>query len=256
MNLDWDRISHITKVDPAEELPSDLTLLEGTDLVIVGGSDGVTTENTLDVTQQIRAQFPEMTIFQEPYSSNHVSSETIQAVDCLSIPAVYNGDHDHFVEKQVDLFTEVGSKPEEALGSGLPIIGDLISSKSHDVVSKISERIIGEGYVIQHIDSKAAEMAGVDTSYTTDQVAGAALATESFYGFPIFYIEYSGTYGGPEDVKAASKYINETVLLYGGGIESSQQTKEILTAGADAVVVGDCFHDDPDQYLQTIPNNT
>lgn len=255
MNLDWDKIDHITKVDPAEDVPGDLEILEQTDLVIVGGSDGVTTENTLDVTQRIRAQFPEITMFQEPYSSSHVSSETIQAVDYLSIPAVYNGDHDHFVEKHVDLFTEVGSKPEETLGSGLPIVGDLITSKGHDVVSEISERIIGEGYVIQHIASKAAEMAGVGTSFTTDQVAGAALATESFYGFPIFYIEYSGTYGGPEDVEAASKYLNETMLLYGGGIENSQQTKEILAAGADAVVVGNCFHDDPDQYLQTIPNN-
>lgn len=255
MDLDWERISHITKVDPAEDLPRDLALLEGTDLVIVGGSDGVTNENTLDVIQRIRAQFPEITVFQEPYSSSHVSSETIEAADYLSIPAVYNGDHDHFVEKHVDLFTEVGSKPEETLGSGLPIVGDLISAKGHSVVSEISDRIIGEGYVIQHLDSKAATMAGVDTPYTADQVAGAALATESFYGFPIFYVEYSGTYGGPEDVEAASKYLNDTVLLYGGGIESQQQTNDILAAGADAVVVGDCFHDDPDQYLQTIPHN-
>jgi phosphoglycerol geranylgeranyltransferase len=253
MNFDWDRISHITKVDPAEDLPSDLDIVERTDLVIVGGSDGVTNENTLDVVRRIRTQCPEMTIFQEPYSSSHVSSATIDAVDFLSIPAVYNGDHDHFVEKHIDLFTEVSSKPEEALGSGLPIVGDLISSKGRDVISEISDRIIGEGYVIQHLDSKAAEMAGVDTLYTTEQVAGAALATESFYGFPIFYIEYSGTYGGPADVEAASKYLNETVLLYGGGIKSDRQTNEILAAGADAVVVGDCFHDDPDQYLQTIP---
>nr|WP_235007303.1 geranylgeranylglyceryl/heptaprenylglyceryl phosphate synthase [Haloarcula mannanilytica] len=60
-----------------------------------------------------------------------------------------------------------------------------------------------------------------------------------------FYIDYSGTHGGPEDVNAAAKYLDETCLFYGGGIESHQQTTEILNAGADAVVVGDCFHENP-----------
>lgn len=253
MDLNWNEIDHITKIDPAEDLPTNLEILEGTDLVIVGGSDSVTKENTLTVIRRTQTQFPTMTVFQEPYSSTHVSSETIETADFLSVPAVYNGDHDHFVEKHVDLFTEVGSKPEELLGAGLPIIGDLISSKGSDVVLEIADKIIAEGYVIQHLDSKAAHVSGVDTLYTSDQVAGAVLATEAFYGFPIFYIEYSGTYGGPEDVMAASEYINDTVLLYGGGIESTHQTEEILDAGADAVVVGDCFHDDPNRYLQTIP---
>lgn len=253
MALDWDGIDHITKIDPAEELPPDLELLERTDLVIVGGSDGVTTENTLAVMQRIQTQFPKMTVFQEPYSSTHVSSETIDTADFLSPPAVFNGDRDHFVDKHVDLFTEVGSKPNELLGSGLPFVGDVISSRGTDAVMEIADKIIAEGYVIQHLDSKAAHVSGVDTLYTPDQVAGAALATEVFYGFPIFYIEYSGTYGGPEDVMAAAAYLDDTVLLYGGGIESTHQTEEILDAGADAVVVGDCFHDDPDRYLQTIP---
>jgi phosphoglycerol geranylgeranyltransferase len=253
MDLDWNEINHITKIDPAEDLPTNLDILEQTDLIMVGGSDGVTKENTLDVIQRTETQFPEMTVFQEPYSSDHVSSATIESADFLSIPAVYNGDHSHFVEKHVDLFTEMGSKPEELLGSGLPIVGDLIASRGRDVVSEITDKIIAEGYVIQHLDSKAAEMSGVDTLYSSNQVAGAALATEAFYGFPIFYIEYSGTYGGPADVVAASEYLDDTILLYGGGVENGEQIDEIFGAGADAIVVGDCFHDNPDQYLQTIP---
>nr|WP_083894025.1 heptaprenylglyceryl phosphate synthase [Haloferax mucosum] len=186
--------------------------------------------------------------------SSHVSTETIDAVDVLSVPAVYNGDRDNFVAKHVDFFTEVGSKPQEVFGAGLPLVGDLIASRGRDAIAKISDKILGEGYVVQNLDSKAADESGVETLYTPDQVAGAALATESFYGFPIFYIEYSGTYGGPEDVKAAAKYLDDTILLYGGGIKSQQQTEEILDAGADAVVVGDCFHENPDQYLQTVPD--
>lgn len=254
MPIDWDNITHVTKVDPAEDLPTDLDILVHTDLVIVGGSDGVTKENSLKTIKQIRTQFPELPLFQEPYSSRHVSTETIEIVDVLSIPAVYNGDRDNFVAKHVDFFTVVGSKPEEVLGAGLPLVGDLITSRGRDAIATISDKIMGEGYVVQNLASKAADESGVETLYTPEQVAGAALATESFYGFPIFYIEYSGTYGGPEDVNAAAKYLNDTVLFYGGGIESQQQTQEILNAGADAVVVGDCFHDDPDQYLETVPS--
>lgn len=253
MSVEWNDIRHVTKVDPAKDLPENLEILEGTDLVIVGGSDGVTQENSLDVIERIRTSVSEPPLFQEPYSSSHVSSKTVDAVDFLSIPAVYNGDRENFVTKHVDFFTEVGSKPEDVVGTGIPLVGDLIASKGRDAIAALSKNILGEGYVIQNLDSKAADVSGVETLYSPEQVAGAALATESFYGFPIFYIEYSGTYGGPEDVAAAAQYLDETTLLYGGGIESQQQTEEILSAGADAVVVGDCFHDDPDRYFRTIP---
>ncbi|WP_396613082.1 heptaprenylglyceryl phosphate synthase [Haloferax sp. S1W] len=253
VSLDQRDITHITKVDPAKELPESLDVLGNTDAVIVGGSDGVTEENTLDAITRIRTAFSDLPVFQEPNSPGHVSRETVDAVDRLLVPAVYNGDKDNFVEKHVDFFTEIGSKPEEVVGAGLPFVGDLIASKGREVVAELSEKIVGEGYVIQNPDSKAAAETNVETPYTPEQVAGAALATESFYQFPAFYIEYSGTYGGPEDVAAAAPYLDETMLIYGGGIKSRQQTHEILDAGADAVVVGDCFHDDAERYLQTIP---
>nr|WP_083873444.1 geranylgeranylglyceryl/heptaprenylglyceryl phosphate synthase [Natrialba aegyptia] len=128
MPINWNGITHITKVDPAENLPENLHILAHTDLVIVGGSDGVTQKNSLDVITQIRIQFPDLPLFQEPYSSSHVSTEMIDTVDVLSAPAVYNGDCDNFVVKHVDFFTEVGSRPEEVFGAGLPLVGDLIAS--------------------------------------------------------------------------------------------------------------------------------
>ncbi|MEY7851503.1 heptaprenylglyceryl phosphate synthase [Natrarchaeobius sp. A-rgal3] len=254
MDIDWNSITHVTKVDPAKELPSDLEVLEGTDLVLVGGSDGVTESNTLEAIRAVDAHLPSVPVCQEPDSDDHVSRETIDAVDALAIPAVYNGDREHFVGKHVDLFTEIGRKPDEVVGSSVPVVGDLLASKGADAVSDLASKLFGEGYVVQHLESAAADRAGVESKWTPEQVAGAALATETFYGFPIFYVEYSGTYGGPADVEAASRYLEETTLLYGGGIDSADRAAEILEAGADAIVVGDCFHDDPETFRETIPS--
>jgi phosphoglycerol geranylgeranyltransferase len=89
MKLDWDEITHVTKADPAKELPRDLGILARTDAVLVGGSDGVTAENTLDTIRAIKRHFPNKPVLQEPYSSSHVSTDTIEAADRLAIPAVY-----------------------------------------------------------------------------------------------------------------------------------------------------------------------
>jgi phosphoglycerol geranylgeranyltransferase len=253
MTIDWSTVTHVTKVDPAEPLPGDLSVLGHTDLVLVGGSDGVTEANSLDAIERIKADFPDLPVCQEPYSGSHVSKKTIDAADRLAVPAVYNGDAANFVDKHVDFFTEVGRKPQELTGSGIPLVGDLVESKARQAVSALTEKVLAEGYVVQNLDSKAATESGVDERYSPEQVAGAALATESFFDFPIFYVEYSGTYGGPEDVEAAAQYLDETILLYGGGIQRAAQTEEILNAGADAVVVGDIFHEDPERFLDTIP---
>lgn len=252
MTIDWDVIDHVTKVDPAEALPPDLEILEGTDLIMVGGSDGVTRENSLATIRAVREHFPETPLFQEPYSAEHVSRETIEAVDRVSVPAVYNGDRENFVAKHLAFFTEMGSKPESVIGSGLPVLGNLVESRGREAIAAVTEKILPEGYVVQNLESKAAAVSGVERAFTPEQVTGAALATEAFYGFPIFYVEYSGRYGGPGDVVAASTYLEETVLLYGGGIDSRERASEILAAGADAIVVGDCFHDEPERYRETI----
>ncbi len=253
MALSWGEITHITKVDPAKTLPQELTVLRDTDLVMVGGSDNVTEANTLETVDRIRTSVPDIPILQEPYSSGQISKETVKAVDYLSIPAVYNGDRDHFYTKHLSFFTSLTTKAEEITGTGLPVVGDLIASKGRDAVADVAAKLLPEGYVIQNLDSKAARVTGVERRFSEDEIAGTALATETFYQFPIMYIEYSGMYGGPSDVEAAAKFLDETVLLYGGGIQSHEQAREILSAGADAIVVGDCFHDDPARFRRTIP---
>jgi phosphoglycerol geranylgeranyltransferase len=56
MPLDWGRISHVTKIDPVKSLPDDLNILAETDLIVIGGSDGVTEANSLETLRKIRSQ--------------------------------------------------------------------------------------------------------------------------------------------------------------------------------------------------------
>lgn len=253
MDFEWDEISHVTKVDPAKPMPADPTILAGTDLVLVGGSDTVSEANTLAAIEAVRQHAPDVPVAQEPYDGEHVSSKTIAATDWLAIPAVYNGNRDHFVGKHLDVFATIASAPARSRGVNVPLFGKYLESKGTAAVGELARSIVGEGYVIQHLDSAAARTAGVERALSADEVAGAAMATEHYYGFPIFYVEYSGTYGGPADIEAAATFLEETVLLYGGGIDSREKADEILAAGADAIVVGDCFHEDPAAFERTIP---
>jgi PcrB family len=113
--------------------------------------------------------------------------------------------------------------------SRVRIVGDLIASRGREAIAEISEKILREGYVVQNLHSKVAEVSGVETTFAPDQVAGTALATESFYDFPIFYVEYSGRYGGPEDVAAAAKHLENTVTSIGGSGFSIIPVSETLS---------------------------
>ena len=238
MTIEWPAITHITKIDPAKPLPADLGVLEHTDLVIVGGSDDVTEENALTTIQKVVDSVPEIPVLQEPYSSQHVSVETIAAVDQLFVPAIYNGDQTHFVGKHLQMFTQLSSDFEGLLGQS----GSMAS---------VAEKVCAVGYVIQNADSRAASTAGVTESLSLEEVRGAALATEVFYDFPLFYVEYSGQFGDTAAVEAAATVLDETYLLYGGGIDSAQKANAVLDSGADAIVVGDCFHENREAYRQT-----
>ncbi len=74
---------------------------------------------------------------------------------------------------------------------------------------------------------------------------------EKMFHLPIFYMEYSGSYGNPSFVKAAKSQLNETVLFYGGGIETVEQAEE-MGRYADVIVVGNVIYKDLSAALHTI----
>ena len=58
-----------------------------------------------------------------------------------------------------------------------------------------------------------------------DVIAYARMA-EHLFKLPVFYMEYSGMYGDPEIVRAASRILENTKLFYGGGIKNAEDAKD------------------------------
>jgi phosphoglycerol geranylgeranyltransferase len=73
-------------------------------------------------------------------------------------------------------------------------------------------------------------------------VAAYASVADRYFRFPIVYIEYSGIYGDPAVVKAASEALHDAHLFYGGGIVSGKQAAE-MSRYADTIVVGNAVYE-------------
>jgi putative glycerol-1-phosphate prenyltransferase len=104
------------------------------------------------------------------------------------------------------------------------------------------ERVIVEGYCILNPDATAARMSLARTDLDLDDVVAFARLAEHLLKLPIFYMEYSGTYGAPEAVEAVRGVLDGTLLWYGGGIRTPQQAGE-MAAMANAIVIGNAIYE-------------
>lgn len=215
---------HVFKLDPNKEI-SDEKLEKicesGTDAVIVGGSDGVTLENVLDLMARIRR-------YTVPCVLEVSSIETVTpGFDLYFIPTILNS-----------------SDPK------------WITGLHHQAVKEYGEIIdweefAMEGYCILNGDCKAAKLTDANASITIDDVKAYALMAEKMFQLPIFYLEYSGKYGDPSLVADVKKVLEKTTFFYGGGISTSEQAVE-MAKHADVIVVGNAIYDKFDQALATV----
>ncbi len=83
------------------------------------------------------------------------------------------------------------------------------------------DEIIAEGYCILNPDCKAAQINRCNEVPDEEDVIAYARMAEHLFKLPVFYMEYSGTYGDPEIVRAASRMLDKTKLFYGGGIKNA-----------------------------------
>lgn len=214
MYTKWKTWAHVTKLDPDKHLTEDQLAeiaTSGTDALMLSGTLNITRENM----QQLRDQVKEygLPLVVEPAGPEAVVAEE---VDLLFIASVMNTSQSQWI---------VGKHKEWVLNNVVPW-----------------DRVIQEAYIVLNPASSVARVTGADCSIPAKEVAAYASVADHYFQFPVVYIEYSGTYGDPEVVKAAAEAVDNAVLYYGGGIDSGEKAAE-MAQYADTIVVGNAVYD-------------
>lgn len=215
---------HAFKLDPNKDISEkDLEKVceSGTDAVMIGGTDGVTLDNTLQLMSRVRR-------YAVPCCLEVSDPDAIApAYDLYLIPAVLNSQNTTWI-------TGAHHKAVKAYGEWMNW-----------------NEIVMEGYCILNPDCKAAQLAEAETGLDDDDVLAYARMAEHMFKFPVFYLEYSGTYGDPKLVEKVKTVLEDTVLFYGGGIRTAAQAAEMARA-ADVVVVGNVVYEDIHEAVKTV----
>jgi putative glycerol-1-phosphate prenyltransferase len=215
---------HVFKLDPNKEISDDSlerVCESGTDAVIVGGTDGVTFENVLDLMARIRR-------FTVPCVCEISSIDTISpGFDLYFIPTVLNSQDPKWI---------VGLHHEAV--------------KEYGELMDWNEMVM-EGYCILNKNCKAAHHTSANTNLNHEDVLAYARMAEKMFQLPIFYLEYSGAYGEPELVASVKNVLETTTLFYGGGIDSVQKATE-MAEHADVIVVGNLIYENIEVALKTV----
>lgn len=214
---------HVFKLDPAKTISEEaiqLLAASGTDAIIVGGTDEVTFENTAGLLQRLRNY--SIPCYQE------ISTPTsfVPGFHGYLTPSVFNTNEAKWI-------LGMHHKTIKSFGPFVPW-----------------DQILLEAYVVLNSDAKVAKRTNAITNLQMADVIAYAQMAE-WLQIPIFYVEYSGTYGRVDIVQEVSSVLQHTLLCYGGGIREQKQAEE-MASWADLVVVGNLIYEDIIQAIHTV----
>nr|WP_159885535.1 heptaprenylglyceryl phosphate synthase [Paenibacillus puerhi] len=224
MHVRMEQWRHVFKLDPDRELADEAlerVCLSGTDAIMVGGSSGVTFDNTVDLLARIRR-------YEVPCVLEVSEQEAIvPGFDLFLIPVVLNAkDPDWIVGRQHQALKEYGALMDW-------------------------QQVVTEGYIILNGDSTAARVTKADARLDAKDVEAYARLADKLFRCPIVYMEYSGTYGDMELVRRVRSIVGQSRLFYGGGVDGPQKARE-AAACAHTVVVGNAVYRDLERALATV----
>ncbi|MBN2202946.1 MAG: phosphoglycerol geranylgeranyltransferase [Candidatus Aenigmarchaeota archaeon] len=211
---EWRKWKHITKLDPDKKINDKIIedIIEtGTDAIMISGTQNITRENVTDLLAMLKEyDIPKVL---EPASPRGM---VYKNVDWMFVPSVFNTFYSHYINGVHKAWI-----------------------KAHK--DKINwDIVVPEAYIV--LNPKCA-VAKVTKAYelTKEGAVATAVCAEKFFNFPVVYIEYSGTYGDPEIVKAVKESLENAHLIYGGGINTKQRAEEM--AKYATIVVGNTIYE-------------
>ncbi|REK66410.1 MAG: heptaprenylglyceryl phosphate synthase [Cohnella sp.] len=215
---------HVFKLDPDRPIDDDrlaAVCLSGTDAILVGGSSGVTFDNTVELLSRIRR-------FETPCALELSSAECgVPGFDGYFIPMVLN--------------TEQGGWIAGRQAEALRDYGRLLPW----------EQVAGEAYIVLNPDSTVARLTEAKTDLTPDEIAAYSQVADRLWRAPVLYLEYSGTFGDMAAVRRVRSELTQARLFYGGGIRTAEQARQAALS-AHTVVVGNVVYDDLEAALSTV----
>lgn len=216
ITMKWKDWVHVTKLDPDKQLkPGDIEAIaaSGTDALMLSGTLNVTEENLSALLREVKAY--NLPLVMEPAGPEAVLMKEITYV---FVPSVMN---------TTDVQWLVGKHRAWAQMAKGRIPWDVI---------------VPEAYIVLNPNSSVGKVTKAVCDLKAEEVAAYTTIAVHYFHFPIVYIEYSGTFGNPEIVKAASEAVDKSVLYYGGGINSAEKAA-LMAKYADTIVVGNAVYD-------------
>ena len=214
--MKWKDWVHVTKLDPDKQLkPGDIDAIaaSGTDALMLSGTLNVTQENLTALLKQVKAYSLPLVV--EPSGPEAV---LMQGIDYVFLPSVMN---------TTDVQWIIGKHRMWVQQQKLQVPWD---------------RIVPEAYIVLNPDSSVGKVTRSICNLKPEEVAAYTTLADHYFHFPIVYIEYSGTFGDPDVVKAASDVLDKSILYYGGGINSAEKAGQ-MSRYADTIVVGNAVYD-------------
>ncbi|GGF91093.1 heptaprenylglyceryl phosphate synthase [Paenibacillus abyssi] len=215
---------HVFKLDPDRPLDDemlDAICMSGTDAVMIGGSSGVTFDNTVDLLSRIRR-------YEVPCALEVSSADAaVPGFDLYLIPMVLNTQRAEWI---------VGRQAE-----GVREYGSFIPW----------EDTFAEGYIILNKEAEAARLTEASTELDEADTLAYVRLADRLMRLPVIYLEYSGRFGDMQLVQRAHGLLTQGRLFYGGGIDSVEKAG-LAAAAADTVIVGNVIYSDLAAALQTV----
>jgi len=208
----------IFKLDPDKVVPDpawEHVIKDSNEALIIGGTQNITAANSLSLFKEIRERGFKGAVIQELTEHDAILPEA----NTYMLPVVLNSGEMWWIK--------------DAHLHAIKLYGDLIPW----------EKIIPVGYLICNPKAAAAQKTRAVTPTISDAKAYLALA-EHVFNLPVFYIEYSGTFGDKALVAALAAQRKKAALIYGGGIRSPREMS-LMKPYADTLVIGNLIYEQP-----------